>query len=78
MLLNFNLEFTLQTNEHTNSTNFRDSNFRDLAMAQYGPEVPSTFGVTMPVDQVDAARAANPTIATMIKEMEIASKSENN
>ena len=55
-----------------------DSNFRDLAMAQYGPEVPSTFGVTMPVDQVDAARAANPTIATMIKAMEIASKSENN
>jgi hypothetical protein len=54
-----------------------NSNFRDLAMAQYGPEVPSTFGVTMPVDQIDIARSENPTIATMIKEMEIAAKQEN-
>ena len=53
-----------------------NSNFRDLAMAQYGPEVPSTFGITMPVDQIDKARAENPTIATTIKEMEIAAKKE--
>ena len=45
-------------------------------MAQYGPEVPSTFGITMPVDQIDKARAENPTIATTIKEMEIAAKKE--
>jgi len=31
-------------------------------MAQYGPEVPNTFGVTMPVDQIDKARSENPTI----------------
>jgi hypothetical protein len=46
-------------------------------MAQYGPEVPSTFGVTMPVDQIDKARSENPTIASMIKEMEIAAKQGN-
>ena len=43
-------------------------------MAQYGPEVPNTFGITMPVDQIDNARAANPTIPGMIKEMEMAAK----
>jgi hypothetical protein len=43
-------------------------------MAQYGPEVPNTFGITMPVDQIDKARAENPTIPGMIKEMEIAAK----
>ena len=51
-----------------------DSGFRDLAMAQYGPEVPNTFGITMPVDQIDNARAENPTIPGMIKEMEMAAK----
>jgi catechol 2,3-dioxygenase-like lactoylglutathione lyase family enzyme len=51
-----------------------NSGFRDLAMAQYGPEVPNTFGITMPVDQIDKARAENPTIPGMIKEMEIAAK----
>ena len=25
-------------------------------MAQYGPETPSTFGVTLPVDQIDKVR----------------------
>jgi hypothetical protein len=43
-------------------------------MAQYGPEVPNTFGITMPVDQIDNARAENPTIPGMIKEMEMAAK----
>ena len=53
-----------------------NSGFRDLAMAQYGPEVPNTFGITMPVDQIDNARAAHPTIPGMIKEMEKAAKAE--
>jgi len=45
-------------------------------MAQYGPEVPNTFGITMPVDQIDNARAAHPTIPGMIKEMEKVAKTE--
>ena len=45
-------------------------------MAQYGPEVPNTFGITMPVDLIDNARASNPTIPGMIKQMEKAAKDE--
>ena len=37
---------------------------------------PSTFGITMPIDQIDKARAAHPTIPGMIKEMEKAAKAE--
>ena len=46
--------------------------FRELVMAQYGPEVPATFGLTMPSDEVDDFRSNNPKISDMIKEVETA------
>ena len=48
-------------------------------MAQYGPMTPSTFGVTMPVDQIDKFRAEQPPLSALIKEMEKAAQlSESN
>ena len=47
-------------------------------MAQYGPTPPITFGVTMPVDQVDKVRAEQPALTDIIKEMEVAAMSSNN
>ena len=55
------------------------ASFRDVVMAQYGPMTPSTFGVTMPVDQIDKVRAEQPPLSALIKEMEKAAQtSETN
>jgi hypothetical protein len=54
------------------------ASFRDVVMAQYGPETPSTFGVTLPVDQIDKVRAEQPTLPDIIKQMEIAAMAEKN
>ena len=54
-----------------------DSPLRDLVMAQYGPPVPNTFGVSMPSEEVEAFREAHPTIPDMIKEMELNQRSDN-
>ena len=54
------------------------ASFRDVVMAQYGPTPPITFGVTLPVDQIDKVRAEQPTLPDIIKEMEMAAMAEKN
>jgi len=47
-----------------------DTPARDLIMAQYGPEVPSSFGASMPSEDVDGFRAATPSLSDLVKMME--------
>lgn len=46
------------------------SQARDFIMAQYGPVVPASFGLSMPSDQVDSYRAENPALPDMLKQLE--------
>tara|TARA_X000000950_G_scaffold229709_1_gene277698 strand:- start:704 stop:1813 length:1110 start_codon:yes stop_codon:yes gene_type:complete len=48
-----------------------DSQARDIIMAQYGPEVPSSFGQTMPVEELDRYRQNVTGLSDIIKELEI-------
>ncbi|MGK0293100.1 MAG: catechol 2,3-dioxygenase-like lactoylglutathione lyase family enzyme [Porticoccaceae bacterium] len=47
-----------------------DSPIRDTVMAQYGPLVPSSFGLSMPSDEVETYRADNPGFTDMVKLLE--------
>ncbi|MFK8018785.1 MAG: VOC family protein [Pseudomonadales bacterium] len=47
-----------------------DSHPKEFIMAQYGEEIPTTFGLSMPNDQVDAFRESAPKITDLLKMLE--------
>ena len=47
-----------------------ESPAKDFMMAQYGPEAPASFGLSMPSDQVDAFRKEAPHIPDLLKMFE--------
>ena len=46
-----------------------DSPAKEFIMAQYGPLVPASFGVSMPNEEVDAYREANPALTDLLKQL---------
>ncbi len=46
------------------------SQAKDFVMAQYGPPVPATFGLSMPSDQVEDYRTSNPALPDLLKQLE--------
>lgn len=49
----------------------KDVPARDTVLAQFGPLVPATFGLSMSVDEVDSFRANNPSLSEVVKMMEL-------
>ncbi|MFK7831165.1 MAG: VOC family protein [Congregibacter sp.] len=47
-----------------------DSHPKEFVMAQYGDEIPTTFGLSMPNDQIDAYRQTAPKITDLLKMLE--------
>ena len=47
-----------------------DTPARDLIMAQYGPEIPASFGASMASEDVDRFRAVTPSLSDLVKMME--------